>query len=65
MLAVLLHTESVKLELMLLFATSHTKQDLVLADSLLMQFAQIIHVQIWVVPMHRVLPKKAQQLQSG
>jgi hypothetical protein len=30
-----------------------------------MQSAQIIHEQIWVALMHRVLQKKVQQLQSG
>jgi hypothetical protein len=41
------------------------KQDSALADSSLMQYAQIIHERIWVALMHRVLPKKVQQLQSG
>jgi hypothetical protein len=47
------------------YETLHMKLDSALADSSLMQSAQIIHEQIWVALMHRVLQKKVQQLQSG
>ena len=47
------------------FATLHMKQDSALADFSLMQHAPTIHALIWVAPMHRVLQKKVQLLQSG
>jgi hypothetical protein len=61
----LLLTESLKLALMHSFETWHMKLVSALADSLLMQSAQTIHVPIWVAPMHQGLQKKVQLLQSG
>jgi hypothetical protein len=61
----LLHTELAKPELTHSFAIWHMKPGSALADYSLMQHALTIRVQIWVVLMHHVLQKKAQQQQSG
>jgi hypothetical protein len=61
----LLHIELVKLELMHSLEILHTKQDLVRAVSMLMQYVPTIHALTWAVLMHREAPKKAQSAQSG
>ena len=65
MLGDLHRIELVKLVLTRSLETWHMKQDLALADSMLMQSAQIIRAQIWAGPMHHVVQKKVPRLLSG
>jgi hypothetical protein len=65
MLGDLHRIELAKQALTHLLETWHTKQDLALADFMLMQSAQIIRAQIWVGPMRHVAQKKAPRQLSG